>query len=227
MGLVARQRRSRVAAMVRGLLVLGMLALAACGEAEAPPAAEPAPIAERSERVLTYDAYPDMQVDPEGSYTAVVTTNLGQMTFALLPAEAPLAVNNFVVLARNGYYHGVIFHRLIPRFMAQSGDPTGLGTGGPGYSFAIEPPQRPYVRGSLAMANTGRPNSNGSQFFICFDDLTALGRLSPDYSLFGQMTEGEDTLAKIEAVPVGVSGTGERSKPQETITITSIEIRED
>lgn len=76
------------------------------------------------------------------------------------------------------------------------------------------------------MANTGRPNSNGSQFFIVFDDLTALGRLSPDYSLFGQMVEGEDTLAKIEAVPVGVAGTGERSRPQETITITSIEIRE-
>ena len=74
------------------------------------------------------------------------------------------------------------------------------------------------------MANTGRPNSNGSQFFIVFDDLTALGRLSPDYSLFGQMVEGEATLAKIEAVPVGVAGTGERSRPQETITITSIEI---
>ena len=76
------------------------------------------------------------------------------------------------------------------------------------------------------MANTGRPNSNGSQFFIVFDDLTALGRLSPDYSLFGQMVEGEDTLAKIEAVPVGVAGTGERSRPQETISITSIEIHE-
>ncbi|MCY3782523.1 MAG: peptidylprolyl isomerase [Chloroflexi bacterium] len=167
-----------------------------------------------------------MQIDSEESYTAVVTTNLGQMTFELLPAEAPLAVNNFVVLARNRYYDGVVFHRLIPRFMAQSGDPTGLGTGGPGYTFAIEPPQRPYVRGSLAMANTGRPHSNGSQFFIVFDDLTALGRLSPDYSLFGQMVEGEDTLAKIEAVPVGVAGTGERSRPQETITITSIEIHE-
>ena len=110
--------------------------------------------------------------------------------------------------------------------MVQSGDPTGLGTGGPGYSFAIESPQRPYIRGSLAMANTGRPNSNGSQFFIVFDDLTALGRLSPDYSLFGQMVAGEDTLATIEAVPVGRARSGETSMPQETITITSIEIRE-
>ena len=173
-----------------------------------------------------YDAYPDMQIDAEGSYSAVVTTNLGQMTFELLPGEAPLAVNNFVVLARNQYYDGVVAHRLIPGFMVQSGDPTGLGTGGPGYSFAIESPQRPYIRGSLAMANTGRPNSNGSQFFIVFDDLTALGRLSPDYSLFGQMVAGEDTLATIEAVPVGRARSGETSMPQETITITSIEIRE-
>jgi cyclophilin family peptidyl-prolyl cis-trans isomerase len=141
-------------------------------------------------------------------------------------ARRPLAVNNFVVLARNRYYDGVVAHRLIPGFMVQSGDPTGLGTGGPGYSFAIESPQRPYIRGSLAMANTGRPNSNGSQFFIVFDDLTALGRLSPDYSLFGQMVAGEDTLATIEAVPVGRARSGETSMPQETITITSIEIRE-
>ena len=212
--------------IVRSLLALGILAAAACGEAEAPPAGDSEPTPETQERILTYEAYPEMQIDSEKAYTAVVTTNLGQMTFELLPADAPLAVNNFVVLARNRYYDGVVFHRLIPRFMAQSGDPTGLGTGGPGYTFAIEPPQRPYVRGSLAMANTGRPNSNGSQFFIVFDDLTALGRLSPDYSLFGQLVEGDDTLAEIEAVPVGVAGTGERSRPQETITITSIEIHE-
>ena len=214
------------AVVVRSLLALGILAAMACGDTGTAADLEAEPAAEPMERVLTYDAYPEMQIDPEQPYTAVVTTNLGQMTFELLPAEAPLAVNNFVVLARNRYYDGVVFHRLIPRFMAQSGDPTGLGTGGPGYSFAIEPPQRAYVRGSLAMANTGRPNSNGSQFFIVFDDLTALGRLSPDYSLFGQMVDGEDTLAKIEAVPVGRSGTGEMSKPQETITITSIEIRD-
>ena len=215
-----------MAAVVRSVLALCVLVAAACGDAGAPTERESVPTAGPMERVLTYDAYPEMQIDPESSYSAVVSTNLGQMTFELLPAEAPLAVNNFVVLARNRYYDGVVFHRLIPRFMAQSGDPTGLGTGGPGYSFAIEPPQRPYIRGSLAMANTGRPNSNGSQFFIVFDDLTALGRLSPDYSLFGQLVEGEDTLAEIEAVPVGVAGTGERSRPQETITITSIEIHE-
>ena len=215
-----------MAAVVRSVLALSVLVAAACGDAGAPTARESEPTAGPLERVLTYDAYPEMQIDPETSYSAVVSTNLGQMTFELLPAEAPLAVNNFVVLARDGYYDGVVFHRLIPGFMAQSGDPTGLGTGGPGYTFAIEAPQRPYVRGSLAMANTGRPNSNGSQFFIVFGDLTALGRLSPDYSLFGQMVEGDDTLAKIEAVPVGMAGTGERSRPQETITITSIEIRE-
>ena len=215
-----------MAAVLRGLLALALLTVAACGEAEAPPVSQAEPTAEPMERVLMYDAYPDMQIDADGSYSAVVTTNLGQMTFELLPGEAPLAVNNFVVLARNRYYDGVVAHRLIPGFMVQSGDPTGLGTGGPGYSFAIESPQRPYIRGSLAMANTGRPNSNGSQFFIVFDDLTALGRLSPDYSLFGQMVAGEDTLATIEAVPVGRARSGETSMPQETITITSIEMRE-
>lgn len=100
--------------IVRSLLALGALGAlvaVACGEAEAPPTGDSEPTPETQERVLTYDAYPEMQIDSEKSYTAVVTTNLGQMTFELLPAEAPLAVNNFVVLARNRYYDGVVFHR--------------------------------------------------------------------------------------------------------------------
>ncbi len=184
------------------------------------------PTAETTERVLSYDAYPEMTIDESTTYTAIITTTLGEMTFELLPAEAPLAVNSFVFLARNNYFDGQVAHRLIPGFMVQSGDPTGTGFGGPGYNFAIEPPQRPYSRGTLAMANSGLPDSNGSQFFIVFEDLTAQGRLSPNFSLFGQMTDGPEALAKIEAVPVGTTAAGENSAPQEPITITSIEIRE-
>ena len=103
----------------------------------------------------TYDAYPAMDI-PAGEPWVIVATNLGRMTFTLFPDEAPQAVNSFLFLANEGYFDGVGFHRLIPGFMVQGGDPTGLGTGGPGYKFEIEPPQRPYIRGGLAMANLGR-----------------------------------------------------------------------
>ena len=183
-----------------------------CGEAE-------------PEGPKTYTAYPAMDI-PAGEPWVIITTSLGRMTFTLFSEEAPLAVNNFLFLANEGYFDGVTFHRLIPGFMVQGGDPSGTGTGGPGYSFEIEPPQRPYVRGGLAMANKGTPNSNGSQFFIILDDLTEQGRLSPDFTLFGQIKEGHqasfNTLAKIEAVPVGTATDGESSAPQQEITISAM-----
>ena len=202
----------------------------ACGEGGSPA------VTNGDKTIKQYDAYPDLVIDTAKSYTAVMVTNLGNLTFELLPKEAPKAVNNLVFLAREGFYDGVVFHRVIPGFMGQAGDPTGLGTGGPGYSFAIETPQRPYVRGSLAMANKGSPNTNGSQFFIVFSDLTAQGRLAPSFSLFGQLTEssswignnegGNETLANIEAVPVGPNNAGELSRPLEEIRISTIKIIE-
>ena len=175
----------------------------------------------------TYDAYPAIEIK-EGEPWVVIATNMGRMTFNLFREEAPLAVNNFLFLANEGYFDGVSFHRLIPGFMVQGGDPSGTGTGGPGYSFEIEPPQRPYIRGALAMANKGTPNSNGSQFFIVLDDLTAQERLAPDFTLFGQLKENHkpsmDTLAKIEAVPVGTASDGEGSAPQQEITISSVTV---
>ena len=207
--------------------ITAILIMSACGDPSGITVSESSPKPAESTKEKTikqYSAYPEMTIDVNKLYVAIITTNLGEITFELLPDEAPLAVNNFVFLARDGYYDGVLFHRVIPGFMAQSGDPTGLGTGGPGYTFDIETPQRPYLRGSLAMANRSAPNTNGSQFFIVFTDLT--GRLNPGFSLFGQMTEGEESLAKIEAVPVGASAQGEQSKPLEEILITSIEIRE-
>ena len=200
--------------MLRLALVALLLVVVAVGCGEGEP-----------EGPETYAAYPAMDI-PAGEPWVIITTNMGRMTFNLFAEEAPLAVNNFLFLANEGYFDGVTFHRLIPGFMVQGGDPTGLGTGNPGYTFEIEPPQRPYVRGGLAMANKGTPNSNGSQFFIILDDLTEQGRLSPDFTLFGQIREGHqasfDTLAKIEAVPVGTASDGESSAPQQEITISAM-----
>lgn len=208
---------------MRRLLAIGLLliALAACGEAE--PAAETSEPTEGG--VKQYSSHPGTVIEAGKSYTAVIKTNLGDMTFVLLADEAPLAVNSFVFLAREGYFDGVIFHRIIPGFMGQSGDPTGTGGGGPGYKYDIETPSGPYIRGSLAMANAG-PGTNGSQFFIVFDDLTDQGRLSPDYSLFGQMTDGEPALKALESVPVTAKPSGERSQPLEEVRISTIEIIE-
>ena len=126
---------------MRRILAIGLLliALAACGEAE--PAAEASEPTEGG--VKQYSAHPGTVIEAGKSYSAVIKTNLGDMTFDLLADEAPLAVNSFVFLAREGYFDGVIFHRIIPGFMGQSGDPTGTGGGGPGYKYDIETPSGP------------------------------------------------------------------------------------
>ena len=144
-----------------------------------------------SEQIREFDGPPPMCIDPEATYTAEVVTNQGDFTIELDASKAPNTVNNFVVLARYHYYDDTICHRIIPNFVVQCGDPTGTGTGGPGYSFDDELPQEgEYQIGSLAMANSG-PNTNGSQFFIISgEDGT---QLPPQYSLFGQVTTGLDT----------------------------------
>src|SRR5207302_5856543 len=114
----------------------------------------------------------------------------------LFAGEAPKTVNNFVFLARQGFYDGVIFHRTIREFMIQTGDPTGTGRGGPGYKFADEPVRRRYTRGILAMANAG-PNTNGSQFFIMHGD----SGLPPNYTVFGEVREGMDAVDAIATAP--------------------------
>jgi cyclophilin family peptidyl-prolyl cis-trans isomerase len=207
---------------MRRLILIGalLLVLSACGEAASTNAGPP-----KADTIKQYDAHPGTVITAGTSYAAVIKTNLGDLSFELLPDESPLAVNSFVFLAREGFFDGVPFHRIIPGFMAQGGDPTGRGTEGPGYRFDIETPQHPYTRGSLAMANAG-PGTNGSQFFIVFSNLTAEGRLRPDYSLFGQMTDGEESLAALEAIPVGPSMSGERSKPLEEARIVTVEIIE-
>ena len=165
----------------------------------------------------SYPAPPAMAIDPAHKYTATIETSAGTMTAELFPKEAPNTVNNFVFLARDGFYDNVIFHRVIDGFMIQGGDPTGTGRGGPGYKFRDEPVNRPYNRGILAMANSG-PNTNGSQFFVMHADY----RLPPSYTIFGRLTGGEDVLDKI-----ATAKTGAQDRPNEPVTINSVTIAEE
>jgi cyclophilin family peptidyl-prolyl cis-trans isomerase len=139
---------------------------------------------------------PEMQIDDSALYDVTIETDKGNIVMELDPSIAPVTVNNFVSLARDGYYDGIIFHRVVPEFVIQGGDPTGTGTGGPGYQFPDEPVKGEYVDGAVAMANAG-PDTNGSQFFICIDDCRR--KLTPNYNLFGVVTSGLD-IAKSIAV---------------------------
>ncbi len=142
---------------------------------------------------------PAMTIDTSKTYTATVTTDVGPFTITLDPAQAPKTVNNFVFLARQHFFDCIIFHRVIPSFVDQTGDPTGTGEGGPGYQFADELPKKAspqYPLGSVAMANSG-PNTNGSQFFVVAGSQGET--LAPSYSLFGQVTSGMSVIDKINA----------------------------
>jgi cyclophilin family peptidyl-prolyl cis-trans isomerase len=147
-----------------------------------------------------YDTPPEMAIDPDKKYTAIMELEKGEnITIELFAKEAPNTVNNFVFLAREGFYDGGTFHRVIPDFMAQAGDPTGTGTGGPGYRFDDEfhPSRRHDSPGVLSMANAGSPGgigTNGSQFFITF---VPTPHLDNKHSVFGKVTEGLDTVLAI------------------------------
>ena len=164
---------------------------------------------------------PAMGLTEGARYSATLHTNKGDIVIHLLREEAPNTVNNFVFLAREGFYDGVIFHRVIRDFMIQTGDPTGAGTGGPGYKFADEKVRRPYQAGTVAMANAG-PNTNGSQFFI----MHRAQALPPNYTIFGEVIAGMDVVDALARTPVGASRSGERSAPQERLEIQSVTIDE-
>jgi peptidylprolyl isomerase len=167
---------------------------------------------------------PAFALDGSKKYTATIKTSLGEMTADLFVGDAPQTANNFVFLAREGFYDGVIFHRIINGFMVQTGDPTGTGRGGPGYRFRDElSGSQGYTKGTLAMANAG-PNTQGSQFFICHGR-NAEG-LPKAYTIFGRVTSGLDVLDQIAEVPVQVGPSGERSTPVDPPKIESIEISE-
>ena len=178
-----------------------------------------------SERTTTFAKPPPMCISPSRTYTAEVTTTKGQFTIALDARAAPNTVNNFVVLARYKFYEGIPFHRAVPGFVIQGGDPQATGTGGPGYRFNDElPPAGSYKVGSVAMANSG-PNTNGSQFFIVTGDSGAA--LQPSFSLFGTVTDGMDIVKSIEAVGSPETPTDPNGgKPTQQVTISSVIIKE-
>ena len=169
-----------------------------------------------------YSSYPADTLDRAKTYTATIDTSAGAMTLELFASEAPLTVNNFVHLARDGFYEDCQFHRVIKDFMIQGGCPKGDGTGGPGYRFQDEPVTRSYVKGTLAMANAG-PNTNGSQFFIVHG---AEVGLPPNYTIFGMLTDGGDVLDTLANSPVSRGRSGEPSTPNERLAINNITIEE-
>jgi peptidylprolyl isomerase len=219
---------------VVALLVM-MAALAGCGqdaakteikEEETTKTMQKASELEVMERDGMYSSAPEMMIDSSKKYLARISTSEGDFSLELFADKAPITVNSFVFLAREGYYDGVTFHRILKTFVLQAGDPKGDGTGGPGYQFADElPPTIPYGPGVVAMANAG-PGTNGSQFFVCTGVDAANLNQYPNYTVFGKVVEGMEIVEKIAAVPVEMSRSGEMSSPVEPVFITKVEIDE-
>jgi len=182
----------------------------------------PCPAADGSAaRTTTFEKAPSPCVVVSKTYVAEIQTSKGLMVVNLDVKNATKTVNNFVVLARYHYFDGISFHRIVPGFVIQGGDPQESGSGGPGYKFEDELPKAgAYKVGSLAMANSGA-NTNGSQFFIVTGDAGA--SLPPQYSLFGQVTQGLEVVKAIDEV--GIAGTQD-GKPSEVVTILSVTIKE-
>lgn len=220
------------------LLALASIGLVACSSPSQPTTGQQQPATGQNQnreaievndimqRNNKYTSQPPMTINTDKQYYAVVNTSLGSFKIELLAHDAPITVNNFVFLSREGYFNGIIFHRIIKDFMIQTGDPLGNGTGGPGYKFKDELPNKiQYGPGVVAMANAGS-NTNGSQFFICNGEKAALLNNSPNYTIFGRVVEGMDVVLKISSVPVQNNGMGEISKPVNNVTIKDISIEE-
>lgn len=181
------------------------------------------------ERITSFDGPPRQCIDPSKEYSAEFVTSAGSFTASLDAQAAPTTVNNFVVLARSHFYDGIPFHRVVPDFVIQAGDPTDtddltqLGAGGPGYTIPEEPPtDGVYDTYDLAMAKTQEPNSTGSQFFVVTGDPAPLNS-SPTYSLFGTVTAGKDVVDAIGNAPVGGPN---GDTPKNPVTIESVQITE-
>jgi len=164
---------------------------------------------------------PAMQIDKSRTYSAILKTSEGDITIDLDVKKVPITVNNFVSLAKQNFFDGTVFHRVIKDFMIQGGDPNGDGSGGPGYKFADENLGGKYTRGTVAMANSG-PDTNGSQFFIIQKDYD----LPNSYVIFGHVSSGLDAGDKIAEAKVVDNGAGEKSKPEKPVGIDSVEIVE-
>lgn len=164
---------------------------------------------------------PTIVIDANKSYVAQLNTSAGEITIELNSKQTPITVNNFVTLARNGFYNNTIFHRSVKGFMIQGGDPKGDGTGGPGYRFDDEPFEGEYKRGVVAMANSG-PDTNGSQFFIMHQDYP----LPANYVIFGKVVSGIETVDAIATAETTFNFGGEKSKPINPVKVITVEIVE-
>lgn len=184
-------------------------------DAEPPPPLTP----------MSFQAPEDQGLSPDDEITAVLTTSCGEVVVRLDPAAAPQTVNSFVFLARAGFYDGTVFHRVVPDFVIQGGDPEATGSGGPGYQLPDEPPPSDFVYrpGVVAMYNSGR-GTTGSQFFIVVGDKAQA--LNPTFNLLGEVIAGTDTLQRISRVPLTrQAATVEESRPLETVYLEKVEIR--
>jgi cyclophilin family peptidyl-prolyl cis-trans isomerase len=200
-------------------IVFLAFAITGCGATAA--AKKPAPTAKPKRH---YSAPPRMSIDVHRTYRATVATSDGTFSFKLVPSDAPLAVNNFIFLARHHFFDGDLFHRIIKGAYIQTGDPTGTGFGGPGYSFKVEKPKHRYTVGTVAMARTNAPNSNGSQWFVIVGP--AGTHLPPNYTILGTIASGWTSINKIANTPVGVNpGTGETSDPLQDVKIRRLTIK--
>lgn len=173
---------------------------------------------------LQWTAEPAMVIDPTQIYTAELVTNYGTMTWQLLPGASQSAVNNFVCLTRAGYYTNAPFHRIVDNFVIQGGDPTGTGTGGPGYGLTDSPVVGSYAPGVVSMARTGAPNSSGSQFFINTADNTAAFGPNPTYINFARVISGQDTVNALASVERVQGQDGAISSPVNPVTLESVTI---
>ncbi len=217
----------RIWPLVGATTLLAVLAIACGGNGDGTPSTQdeaqlteqtPAASPSLEPTPMTYAERPELTIGADKTYTAIIETEKGTFRIQLRPDLAIQTVNSFIFLAREGYYDGVTFHRVIPGFMAQGGDPTGTGSGGPGYTLPAEFSDVPYVRGTVGMARTADPDSGGSQFFITFGEQT---NLNGQYTVFGEITEGMDI---VDSLTPRDPATGPGAPPGDAII--SIEIVE-
>lgn len=222
----AQNRRNAIIGGLVGIIILAFIVWQFWPEPAAEPVAEgvildgerPLAAIPAAERNNYYNAPPPMTIDTSKEYEAIIRTEKGDMRFRLFDDQAPQTVNNFIFLATQGFYDGTSFHRVLENFMAQGGDPSGTGAGGPGYQFADEFDDSLSFdrRGLLAMANSG-PGTNGSQFFITFS-AEATAHLTGLHTIFGELIEGDDVLAALS-----LRDPGSATTPGDIITRIDIE----
>ncbi|WP_052339306.1 peptidylprolyl isomerase [Gorillibacterium massiliense] len=198
-----------------------------CGTKESKSSETGGEAATQQQNAKSWSSAPAMTIDKSKTYQAVFKTDDGDFTIDLFAKEAPITVNNFVFLANHDFYDGVKFHRIMKTFMIQTGDPTGTGSGGPGYTIEDElNSPYSYEPGIVAMANTGTANTGGSQFFICTgEDSKNLDNI-PNYTIFGKISSGMDIVQKVADTPVKASERGELSVPTQDVLIRDITIVE-